>query len=106
MLNFIYLNNLKRIKLQMIFIFNFKSNYNKKSLNLKNIEYLNKTRSKQLKNINISYVTSRSFCSSNVKLKAKTFVSIKDLTSNLQAESSEDAARRINTNPNPNRIAC
>ena len=106
MLNFLYLNNFKRLKLQIIFRFSFKSNYSKKSLNLKKIEYLNSTRSKQLKNIYINYVTSRSFCSSNVKLRAKTYVSIKDLTSNLQAESSEDAARRINTNPNPNRIAC
>lgn len=75
----------------------------KRNLNRKNIEYLNNTISKQL---NISYVTSRSFCSSNVKFKAKINVSINDFTNNLQAESSEDAARRINTNPNPNRIAC
>lgn len=47
----------------------------------------------------------RFFSTSSVKLRAKTFVSLKDLTSNLQAESSADAARRITRNPNPNRIA-
>lgn len=50
--------------------------------------------------------STRSFSSGNVKLKANTFISIKDLTSNLQAESSADAARRITRIPNPNRIAC
>lgn len=79
----------------------------------KNIVYINTTtqfmykiRSNQLKKTYKTFGYSRSFSSGNVKLKAKTYESIKDLTSNLQAESSADAARRITRNPNPNRIAC
>jgi len=47
----------------------------------------------------------RSFSTSNVKLKANNYGYLKDLASNLQAESSADAARRITRVPNPNRIA-
>lgn len=104
MLNILDLNTL--LGFLAIIILSFKDNKNKKIINLNTKKAVNNTRFNPLKKRYTSYVSSRSFCSSNVKFKAKTFVSIKDLTSNLQAESSADAARRINTNPNPNRIAC
>ena len=92
MLKYIDLNNNKRLNMQIIFrrIFKYK----------KNIVYINTTtqfmykiRSNQLKKTYKTFGYSRSFSSGNVKLKAKTYESIKDLTSNLQAESSADAAR-------------
>jgi hypothetical protein len=58
-----------------------------------------------MKKRNLTLGYTRSFCSGNVKLKANNFGYLKDLTSNLQAESSAEAARRITRVPNPNRIA-
>ena len=67
--------------------------------------YVSFVKYKEIKNIYSGLKSRRFFSSDNVKLKASIYTSIKDLTSNLQAESSADAARRITRNPNPNRIA-
>ena len=67
--------------------------------------YVSFVKYKEIKNIYPGLKSRRFFSSDNVKLKASIYTSIKDLTSNLQAESSADAARRITRNPNPNRIA-
>lgn len=67
--------------------------------------YVSFVKYKEKKNIYLGLKSRRFFSSDNVKLKASIYTSIKDLTSNLQAESSADAARRITRNPNPNRIA-
>lgn len=103
--------------MQTIFRFRFKNNYTKYKVSKYTTPSLYLVRSNQLikkyrifgstrsfSSGNVGY--SRSFSSGNVKLRAKAYVSLKDLTSNLQAESSADAARRITRTPNPNRIAC
>jgi hypothetical protein len=104
MLRFIYIKIIKQFKTQ-IFKFRLKYNSNKRvySYTTQSV-YL--VRSNYLKKKSKFIISSRSFCSGNIKLKANTFESIKDLTNNLKAESSADAARRITRNPNPNRIRC
>jgi hypothetical protein len=106
MLSFLYVKLIERFKIQ---IFGLRLKYN---LRIKKESYIRSQsvyllRSNYLKKKKYIFLgSSRSFCSGNVKLRANTLGSIKDLTSNLQAESSADAARRITRNPNPNRIAC
>jgi hypothetical protein len=102
MLNMLYKFIFTRCKKQTIF--KYKYVYSNKIYKY-TTPYVYNIRPFHLKK-NTSFGYSRSFCSSHVKYKANTFVSIKDLISNLQAESSADAARRITRAPNPNRIAC
>jgi hypothetical protein len=96
MLNLIYISNIKILKKKI----------NTRLINKNRMQSLYSIKFDQKQKTYLSFGTSRSFCSSNVKLKAESYVSIKDLASNLQAESSAEAARRIVRNPNPNRIAC
>jgi hypothetical protein len=105
MLSFFYVKFIKRFKME-IFRLRIKYNYNNKKVLNYTTQSVNLIRYNSLKKKNIFFVSTRSFCSGNVKLNANTLGSIKDLTSNLQAESSADAARRITRNPNPNRIVC
>ena len=93
-------------KLQTIYRYCFKYNFAQKKVykyTTQSVYFVRSHHLKKKKNSTLGY--SRSFSSGNVKLRANNFEYIKDLTSNLQAESSADAARRITRVPNPNRIA-
>jgi hypothetical protein len=105
MLKIIYIKFIKKLKMKTIFRLWFKNKYSTKVWKPKTQSvYL--VRYNKLKKKNINFGFSRSFCSGNVKLRAQTSLDINDLTKNLQAESSAEAARRITWRPNPNRIAC
>lgn len=104
MLKFLYIKFIKELKMKTNFRLWFKYKYTSKVWKpTTQSVYLGRSNLKK-KNINLGF--SRSFCSGNVKLRAKSFLDVKDLTKNLQAESSAEAARRITRVPNPNRIAC
>lgn len=93
-------------KLQTIFRYCFKYNFAQNKVykyTTKSVYFVRSQHFIKKKNSTLGY--SRSFSSGNVKLRANNYEYIKDLTSNLQAESSADAARRITRVPNPNRIA-
>jgi len=102
----VFENFIKLLKMESFNRFSLKKNNTKNKL----CKYTTKNEymviSKNLKKNSWIMGSTRSFCSGNVKLKANAYESIKDLTSNLQAEASADAARRITRRPNPNRIEC
>jgi hypothetical protein len=109
MLKFLYKDINKRLNKQTIFKPKFKYNYTIFKVYKYKTPTVFSLKANYLKDNYIIYGSKRSFSSGNVKLRANTFKSIKDFTSQLQAvaeESSAETARRITRNPNPNRVSC
>jgi len=105
MLKFLFVYFFKRYKTQTTVRSWIKNNYTNNKICLYTSQSIYKVRYNQIKRKSSILGFSRSFCSGNVKLKSNTFIPRDDLTSNLQAESSAEAASRITRIPNPNRIA-